>query len=222
MLGFYRNQSGSGLEKYYLMIEEWLKLDVPAEENRPLVIQADGGVGKKTLLVKWYEYHQSLHGGRRNNDLIILHFATTGGNNSNYFYAIYRILIKLREELNIDQKVELHEEKLRKYFAYWLDVCNQRIENQAIKNLDVLYNKIILVFEGIDYFMDRNTGREGNIAFWLPKCFPKNVKVIVTADRESESMRYFTRLGCPRVNIPYDVAIMRSMVRAHLEKRLCI
>jgi hypothetical protein len=30
MLGFYKNQSGSGLEKYYLMIEEWLNLDLPA------------------------------------------------------------------------------------------------------------------------------------------------------------------------------------------------
>jgi len=29
-------------------------MDVPTEENKPLVIQADGGVGKKTLLVKWY------------------------------------------------------------------------------------------------------------------------------------------------------------------------
>ena len=72
-------------------------MDVPTEENKPLVIQADGGVGKKTLLVKWYEYHQSLKGAKKNNDLIILHFATTGGNNSNYYYAIYRILIKLRE-----------------------------------------------------------------------------------------------------------------------------
>jgi hypothetical protein len=109
MLGFYKNQSGSGLEKYYLMIEEWLNMETTAaEDNKPLVIQADGGVGKKTLLVKWYEYHQSLKANRKNNDLIILHFATTGGNNSNYFYAIYRILIKLREELNIDQKVELH------------------------------------------------------------------------------------------------------------------
>jgi hypothetical protein len=62
-------------------------------------------------------------------------------------------------------------------------VCNQRIENQAIKNLDVLYNKIILVFEGIDCFQDRNNGKEGNIAFWLPKLFPKNVKVIVSANR---------------------------------------
>lgn len=67
------------------------------EDNKPLVIQAEGGVGKKTLLVKWFEYHQQLNKARSKNDLIILHFATTGGNNSNYYYAIYRILIKLRE-----------------------------------------------------------------------------------------------------------------------------
>jgi hypothetical protein len=120
---------------------------------------------------------------RGKDDLIILHFATTGGNNSNYYYAIYRILIKLREELNIGQKVELHEEKLRNYFAYWLDVCDQKIERQVIENVDKIFSKIILVFEGIDYFVDRGTNKEGNISFWLPKYFPKNVKVIVTADR---------------------------------------
>jgi guanylate kinase len=30
------------------------------ENNHPLVIEGDGGVGKKTLLVKWFEYHQSI------------------------------------------------------------------------------------------------------------------------------------------------------------------
>ena len=29
-------------------------MDVQAEDNKPLVIEADRGVGKKTLLVKWY------------------------------------------------------------------------------------------------------------------------------------------------------------------------
>ncbi len=84
------------------------------------------------------------------------------------------------------------------------------------------YNKIILVFEGIDYFQDRNTGKEGNIAFWLPKYFPKNVKVIVTADRESESMRYFNKLECRKVSIPFDINIMKSMIRNHLDKSMCI
>jgi guanylate kinase len=50
------------------MIEDWLKTDHEVyslltqniEDNKPLVIQADGGVGKKTLLNKWYEYHDSI------------------------------------------------------------------------------------------------------------------------------------------------------------------
>lgn len=41
MLGFYKKQSGTGLEKYYLMIEEWLNMETPTvEDNKPLVIQA--------------------------------------------------------------------------------------------------------------------------------------------------------------------------------------
>ena len=44
-----------GLEKYYLMIEEWLSMEQEdPQKNQPLVIQGDGGVGKKTLLVKWF------------------------------------------------------------------------------------------------------------------------------------------------------------------------
>lgn len=91
----------SGLDKYFLQIEEWLKDDT--SDNIPLVIEADEGVGKKTLLVKWMEYHEqnnpSVHiiiHVKKYSDYIIAHFATTGGNNSNYFFAIYRILIKLR------------------------------------------------------------------------------------------------------------------------------
>ena len=85
-----------------------------------------------------------------------------------------------------------------------------------------MYNKIILVFEGIDYFLDKNNGREGNIAFWLPRIFPKNVKVIVTADRDSESMKYFNKLECHRVSMPSDVGVMRGMVKSHFDKELCI
>jgi guanylate kinase len=37
-------------------LEEWLKDD--KVENTPFVIQADEGVGKKTLLVKWMDHHR--------------------------------------------------------------------------------------------------------------------------------------------------------------------
>jgi hypothetical protein len=61
MLGFYKNIQGEGLEKHFLMIEEWLDLELESpESNHPLVIESDGGVGKKTLLVKWFEYHRAI------------------------------------------------------------------------------------------------------------------------------------------------------------------
>lgn len=59
MIQTYKNSSTVGLEKHFLSIEEWLDrpLLVP-EDNKPYVIEADEGVGKKTLLVKWMEYHE--------------------------------------------------------------------------------------------------------------------------------------------------------------------
>ena len=43
----------------------------------------------------------------------------------------------------------------------------------------------MIIIEGVDLFIDNETGREANIAFWLPEIFPKNVKVIVTASKGS-------------------------------------
>ena len=43
------------------MIEEWLAMETDdIQNNHPLVIEGDGGVGKKTLLAKWYDYHQTI------------------------------------------------------------------------------------------------------------------------------------------------------------------
>jgi hypothetical protein len=57
-------------------------------------------------------------------------------------------------------------------------------------------DKIIIVIEGIENFLDADTGRESNIAFWLPRNFPKNIKVIVTTTSSSEALAYFTKIGC--------------------------
>jgi arabinogalactan endo-1,4-beta-galactosidase len=56
--------------------------------------------------------------------------------------------------LDIKQKVELLEEKLRSYFAYWLGVCNDNLEKQIINDKKNTYDKVILVIEGIDHFID--------------------------------------------------------------------
>jgi hypothetical protein len=153
---------------------------VDPKENRPLVINAEEGVGKKTLLVKWMEYHRKVTKSKFD-DLIIAHFATTGGNNANFYYAIYKILTKLRDKFDIEQKVELLEEKLRIYFDYWLGVCNDKLKYTTThhhrtssfphfrRRQIVNDSMIILIFEGIDAFHDLDTGEESLVSFWLPK-----------------------------------------------------
>ena len=49
--------------------------------------------------------------------------------------------------------------------------------------------QIILVFEGIDHFVDQeDLGKEANVAFWLPRVFPKRIKVLVTCSKDSPAM----------------------------------
>jgi len=59
------------------------------------VLKTSEGSGKKTLLIKWKEYHEE-NAKNKIEDIIIMHFASSGTKSSNYFYAIYRILIQLR------------------------------------------------------------------------------------------------------------------------------
>ncbi|CAD8212015.1 unnamed protein product [Paramecium pentaurelia] len=218
---YYKNQQASGLDRYFLEIESWLEEDKTLHTNTPLVLEADDGIGKKTLLVKWMEYHARNKKGRYP-DFIIPHFATQSGKNSNYYYAIYRILIKLREALNIKQKVELLEEKLRRYFQYWLEICSRQLEQQIINGAKIIYDKVILVFEGIDNFREiLDMHREANVNFWLPKYFPTNIKVIVTAERQSASMKLL-KPDCQVIPIVSDKTVMKQTVNHHLGKHLLI
>lgn len=52
-----KNRNTYGLEKYFMQIEDWLVKSPTEDGNVPLVIEADDGVGKKTLIVNWIEYH---------------------------------------------------------------------------------------------------------------------------------------------------------------------
>lgn len=128
IIEYYRQQGAFGMDKYFVAIEDYVKRDFEREEdNKPLVIQAGEGVGKKTLFVKWMDYHEQ-HRMTKYKDVMIAHFASTGGSNTNYFYTIYRILIRLRDIFNVKYKVELLEEKIRKYFTFWLNLFESKMK----------------------------------------------------------------------------------------------
>ena len=35
-------------------------------------------------------------------------------------------------------------------------------------------------------------------------------------------MNYFNKLNCPRVNIPVDMQIIKTMIKTQLNKKLCV
>jgi len=129
------------------------------------------------------QYHHETS-SRDFKDVMITHFASAGGTNSNYFYAIYRILIKLREAFNINQKVELLEKKLVKNFNYWLELCSRKAASSVVYD-----GIVVLIIEGLESFKDLGSNVESNIKFWLPKTFPKNIKVITTAAKSSKAYK---------------------------------
>ena len=98
-----------------------------------------------------------------------MHFASGGSNDSNYFYSLYQIIIKLKEAFKLKQPVDLLEENIRKFFGYWLDIVSSEVEKQqVIFCAQEIYQKVVIVIEAVDRFTDQENSKEANIAFWLP------------------------------------------------------
>lgn len=86
----------------------------------------------------------------------------------------------------------------------------------------MIYDKIILIFEGIDNFKDMlDLHREANVSFWLPKYFPKNIKVIVTAEKNSNSMRIL-KSTCQVIPIVCDQKIIKQIVNHHFTRHVLL
>jgi arabinogalactan endo-1,4-beta-galactosidase len=123
----------------------------------------------KAILGQWEKGVRAANAARKEKTLTIMHFASAGSNDSNYFYSLYQIIIKLKEALKLKQSVDLLEENIRKFFAYWLDIVSAEVEKQqVIYCAQEIYHKVVIVIEAVDRFTDQETGKEANIAFWLP------------------------------------------------------
>lgn len=84
-------------------------------------------------------------------------------------------------------------------------------KQQIIYCAQEIYHKVVIVIEAVDRFTDQETGKEANIAFWLPERFPKNVKVIVSARRHSESILHLERIGCEVIDVRSDIGIAEAI-----------
>lgn len=197
-----------GQEKHIHKINGWLE----EEGSQALVFRTTAGCGMKTILGEWERGVRQANRSKKEKVLTITHFASAGSNDSNCYYSLYQIIIKLKEALHLKQNVDLLEENIRKFFPYWLDIASSEVEKQLVVYCaQEIYHKIVIVIEAVDRFIDQETGKEANLAFWLPEHFPKNVKVIVTARKNSESIQHLERIGCEVVDVRPDTGIAAAI-----------
>lgn len=116
---------------------------------------------------------------------------------------------KIQELLNIKQKVELLEEKLRKNFYYWLDLCSRKVEKEVTFDGD-----IIIIIEALEQFKDHDSGLESNLRFWLPRIFPNRIRFIVTADPGCESYAYLKSIKCETLQVSVEKSLYVSIINS--------
>lgn len=106
------------------------------------------------------------------------------------------------------------EERLRKYFSYWLDAASRKLLSEVTFD-----GNIIIVIEGIDYMEELDASRkEAHPKFWLPKVLPDRVRVIVTADAQSKSNRYLSKIKCHKITIELEKNVISSVIDKYQNK----
>ena len=61
--------------------------------------------------------------------------------------------------------------------------------------------QIILIFEGIDNLIDSRTQIQAIPKFWLPRCFPERVRVILSCKNNYKGIRYFEDINATILEI---------------------
>ena len=76
-----------------------------------------------------------------------------------------------------------------------------------------------MIIEGLDKFVEHDSEEESIIKFWLPKFFPKRVKVIVTADKGSKSFAYLQKLGCQTIMLDTSQQTMTQVIKNYENRK---
>ncbi|CDW91345.1 histidine acid phosphatase family protein [Stylonychia lemnae] len=165
--------------------------DSYGNSNTPLIITGDEGSGKSSLVIQWLKQLTNplkVAVGQphpNKNHVIIYHFAGVSNCDLKYQSFIFRTLVKLRQEYDIQHRVEIIDDKLRMNFARWLELASQKHEERLDPD-----SKIILILDGLENFHDVDTQGEES-ADWIPWTFPNHIKVILMTRKNSKAMNHF-------------------------------
>ncbi len=143
--------------EYLVSMNAWL-----AEEHaKPLVIYAESGSGKSSLVSFWTEQLR-----RRQPELpIVEHYVGIGAGDSDHLGIIRHVMEEIQDRFDRSEELPSKPEDLERDFANWLGFT--------------VGSPLVLILDGINQL----TGRALDL-HWIPPVMPPGVKLIITSTVE--------------------------------------
>ncbi len=131
------------------------------ESASPLVIYAESGSGKSSLVSFWCEMQRSIEPELS----IIEHYVGIGAGSSDHLSIMRHVMAEIREAFDRTEEIPSKPEEIERDFANWLGFT--------------VGKPLLLVIDGINQL----TGRALDL-HWLPPMVPPGVKLIITSTVE--------------------------------------
>ncbi len=142
---------------YLKRLDDWFA----GEDSTPLVIYAESGSGKSSLVSFWCELQRSL----RPELPIVEHYVGIGAGSSDHLAIMRHVMEEIQERFERADAVPSKPEQIEREFANWLGFA--------------VGKPLVIVIDGINQL----TGRALDLR-WLPPVMPPGVKLIITSTVE--------------------------------------
>lgn len=175
------------------------RLNVHANnEDPPLVITGESGLGKSALLANWIAHYQKNHP----DTYILYHFIGGVPDSADYIQIVRRILEELKLKFSIKDKIPDNPKEMQEAFSNFLAQTGHT-------------GKWILILDALNYLDNINNARFLN---WLPEYFPPYVRVIFST-LHGETENILRKRGYGVLNIkPLSISERKALVTQYLNQ----
>lgn len=147
----------------YLPNKEYVdRLDTFAKSDEaPIVIYAESGAGKSSLLAHWAESYRE----RNPETAVIEHYIGIGASATDHYGVMRHIMEEIKARYDRTEEIPGTPEELERQFANWLGFT--------------LQNPVVVIIDGVNQLSGAAAKLE-----WVPRFWPKNIRFIITVATE--------------------------------------
>ena len=164
-------------------------------EGPPLVLYAESGSGKSSLLAFWAEQIR-----RREPDChVVEHFVGIGASSTDYYGLIRHFCMEVKERFQRTEEIPSNPADLEHQFGMWLGYADHELTQRD--------EKLVLILDG----MNQLEGRGSDLQ-WIPDVVVPSVRLVISSTVESTLVelrgRGWSELGMQALTLPEREAVI--------------